>query len=219
MTRPPFEHDVNCAMHSKSKHFFFSRMLFSAQLKEGTRIVHKDIESTSFIKSFLDGSLTRQKYIIYLQNLYCIYKDLEEALRKYKVIPIPQSMMRELSLANDLKGLDGEISNIKLLPSTLSYISRINRLQPELLVAHAYVRYLGDMSGGTILASRLKQNLDIDCLSFYSFEKAANMKEDFRKSLDRIGEHLTKEQRSEIVSEGNISFKMFVNIFRDIEKG
>mmetsp|Transcript_25325 Transcript_25325/g.37511 ORF Transcript_25325/g.37511 Transcript_25325/m.37511 type:complete len:89 (+) Transcript_25325:441-707(+) len=68
---------------------------------------------------------------------------------------------KELSRTEALKedGLDG----IKgASPATLDYIRRIEyiaEVEPLLLLSHAYTRYLGDLSGGKVLARVVKRAL------------------------------------------------------------
>jgi heme oxygenase (biliverdin-producing, ferredoxin) len=60
-------------------------------------------------------------------------------------------------------------------PATHAYVARLHTLDataPALLLAHAYVRYLGDLSGGQMLRSIVARTLAPDCagaVAFYDF--------------------------------------------------
>ena len=61
-------------------------------------------------------------------------------------------------------------------PALRNYLDRlttVSRSQPALLLAHAYVRYLGDLSGGQYIKYKIKKayNLDDDALRFYDFSR------------------------------------------------
>lgn len=76
---------------------------------------------------------------------------------------------------------------------------------PELLLSHAYVRYMGDMSGGQdirkSIAAAYSLPLDLpDGQRFYEFgEKGFDIREikqikrEFRLGLDKAGEHLSEQ--------------------------
>jgi len=59
-----------------------------------------------------------------------------------------------------------------------TYISHLNNLasspiSANLLLSHAYVRYLGDLSGGQFIAARIKKSYNLDGIegtSFYEFD-------------------------------------------------
>ena len=63
---------------------------------------------------------------------------------------------------------------------------------PELLVAHAYTRYMGDLSGGQILKNIAKRAMGLkngDGTAFYEFEKIKNhgaFKKEYRAALDTL---------------------------------
>jgi len=61
------------------------------------------------------------------------------------------------------------------------YVQRLEECgkeNPELLIAHAYTRYLGDLSGGQILKRLAQRNygLKSDGTNFYDFPLVSNMK-------------------------------------------
>jgi heme oxygenase (biliverdin-producing, ferredoxin) len=64
-------------------------------------------------------------------------------------------------------------------PSVKIYLDRLEtvaRTEPPLLLAHAYVRYLGDMSGGQFMKRRIKKSLDLEdeALQFFEFESTSS---------------------------------------------
>jgi heme oxygenase len=84
--------------------------------------------------------------------------------------------------------------------------------KPELLVSHAYTRYMGDLSGGQILQKIAKQAMglhDSDGTAFYEFEAIANhgqFKKDYRHALDTLD--VSPEMKSNIVDEANHAFHL-----------
>ncbi|KAF3846876.1 hypothetical protein F7725_003954 [Dissostichus mawsoni] len=92
---------------------------------------------------------------------YKIYRALEEELDRNAshpaVAPIyfPQELARLQTLERDLEHFFGsEWRQRVIVPAaTVRYQERIRRIgaeSPDLLVAHAYTRYLGDLSGGQV---------------------------------------------------------------------
>lgn len=81
-----------------------------------------------------------------------------------------------------------------------------------LLLAHAYVRYMGDLNGGQQIKERVAQAYQLeagsdDGLRFYRFEGAGGAEASpaelgkitasLRKGMDSIGNHLNSAQRGE----------------------
>jgi heme oxygenase len=132
----------------------------ATQLREGTSKSHSMAENVSFVKSFLGGVIDKDSYRKLVSNLYFVYSAMEEAMEKNKDNPfITPIYFRELnrrrSLEMDLEYYYGSSwsSSIILSEATKAYVERIETIsneRPELLVAHAYTRYLGDLSGGQI---------------------------------------------------------------------
>lgn len=97
-----------------------------------------------------------------------------------------------------------------MTPAVKNYVEAMERAcekDPSLLVAHSYSRYLGDLSGGQILAKRLKKHvlglLETDGtwdsdegLAFYAFNNIGNQnafKAEYRERLNTAP--VTKESR------------------------
>jgi heme oxygenase len=85
-----------------------------------------------------------------------------------------------------------------------------HRDTPALLIAHAYTRYLGDLSGGQILKRLLanKPGLAPDELSFYDFpgHDLTQLKTDYRTALDRAGAQVKDPQA--VIDEGSEAFRL-----------
>ena len=156
----------------------------ATQLREGTSKSHSMAENVSFVKSFLGGVIDKESYKKMVANLYFVYVAIEDAMEENKthecIEPIFHTELnRRESLEQDLEfyyGKDWE-SKISPSPATQAYVERIETIsksKPELLVAHAYTRYLGDLSGGQILKKIAQRAMNLkgnEGLAFYEFNE------------------------------------------------
>ena len=87
-------------------------------------------------------------------------------------------------------------------------------------MAHAYTRYMGDLSGGQIL-KRIAENAmnlsDGEGVAFYNFLKIQDdnkFKKMYKNQLNELP--LTQSQISNIISEANIAFTLNMKIFQEL---
>jgi heme oxygenase len=204
----------------------------AAQLREGTSKSHSMAENVSFVKSFLSGIIDKNSYRKLIANLYFIYSALEEEMEKHKdntlIKPIYfQELNRQKNLEKDLEhyyGIEWK-SLISISEATQSYVNRIRAIseqKPELLISHAYTRYLGDLSGGQLLKKIAQRALNISeggsGLSFYEFDKIKDeqaFKQEYKNALDSL--KLDETSVNQIISEANVSFTMNMKMFQELE--
>jgi heme oxygenase len=203
----------------------------ATQLREGTSKSHSMAENVSFVKSFLGGVVDKSSYRKLVSNLYFVYSAMEEAMEKNKdnpfISPIYfRELNRRVSLEKDLEYFYGENwkTSISISNATQLYVDRINTIsqdKPELLVAHAYTRYLGDLSGGQILkkiAQRAMNLSDGKGLSFYEFDEVDDeqqFKQNYKKALDSLA--LDLQLADQVVAEANLSFTMNMKMFQELD--
>ena len=203
----------------------------ATQLREGTSKSHSMAENVSFVKSFLGGVIDKESYRKLVSNLYFVYSAMEEEMEKNKdhslIKPIYfTELNRRKSLELDLEHYYGSNwkSLIKISEATEAYVDRIKIIsneKPELLIAHAYTRYLGDLSGGQILkkiAQRAMNLSDGKGLAFYEFDQVKDeqeFKQNYKKALDSLA--LDSILADQIVAEANISFTMNMKMFQELE--
>jgi heme oxygenase len=159
----------------------------SKLLKEGTKVAHKAAENVRFVREFIHGNVSRELYQVLVTNLYFIYHEMEEAMKansEHRVVAAVffDELLRTESLGKDLAFFLGPDwrSCIRPSPITKAYVDRLSEIRasrPELLVAHAYTRYLGDLSGGQILKRAAVKGLGLtQGLSFYDFDQISDIK-------------------------------------------
>lgn len=203
----------------------------SRQLREGTREAHSAAERMSFIQGFLRGVLEVPTYTRLLGCYYGLYQTLEEGLAKRVEHPwlaaLPMAgLPRVPALAADLTYFLGEgwAEHWQPSPATRRYQEHLAQLAdeaPGLLVAHAYVRYLGDVSGGQVLcriAARSLGLVGLDGLRFYDFPELGDLtafKQRFRAALDALP--TTVDEQRHLVAEANRAFRYNMAIFAEFE--
>jgi heme oxygenase len=135
------------------------------RLREATRELHTATERSGAMAALLAGRLPRAGYCALLRNLHALYAALETALATHAAEPALVTLatgplQRAPALAEDLATLHGPgwAEALPLAPALQTYLARLQALQaaPAVqaapgLVAHAYVRYLGDLHGGQVL--------------------------------------------------------------------
>lgn len=200
------------------------------QLREGTTKSHSMAENVSFVKSFLGGVVDKESYRKLVANLFFVYVAMEEEIENNKNHPaikllyFPQ-LYRKVSLVKDLEYYYGDNWESLIQPSiaTQAYVNRIHNIgcnQPELLIAHAYTRYMGDLSGGQILkkiAQNAMQLPDDNGAAFYNFEQIEDdneFKSMYREALNTVP--LTDLQIKQIIAEANTAFNLNMKVFQEL---
>nr|YP_010728679.1 heme oxygenase [Phymatolithon calcareum]WEA76802.1 heme oxygenase [Phymatolithon calcareum] len=187
-------------------------------------------ENVSFVKSFLGGVVDKKSYRTLVANLFFVYSAIEEEMYRNKdnpsIYPIYfDQLNRKKSLEKDLVYYYGSDWQVTVKPSAVTemYVDRIHNVgkhQPELLISHAYTRYMGDLSGGQILkniAKNAMQLSDDEGTEFYIFRDIQNDKEfkqRYRKALDSIA--VTEQQVNLIISEANVAFSLNMKMFQEL---
>ena len=200
-------------------------MTLALQLKEGTKVSHSAAENTKFVSSFLKGVVSRDNYKQLTANFYYVYRAMEEEIEKLDDFPLHDKLLnRTNKLEQDLRYYYGVMWRDKIEPSqsTKNYVKRIQVIAqqtPYLLVAHHYTRYMGDLSGGQILASITKKalNLTTEGLKFYEFD-IPNMKEykdKYRQTLNDL--NMSEVQTSMLIDEANYAFKLNMLLFDELQ--
>jgi len=203
----------------------------ATKLREGTSKSHSMAENVSFVKSFLGGVVDKESYRKLVSNLYFVYSAMEEAMERNKNNPLIspiyfRELNRRKSLEKDLEYFYGENwrSSISISQATQLYVDRIVMIssdRPELLVAHAYTRYLGDLSGGQILKKIAQRAMNLSegkGLSFYEFDEVEDeqeFKQNYKKALDSLG--LDLQLADQVVAEANLSFTMNMKMFQELD--
>ena len=199
----------------------------AAQLKLGTKKSHTAAENTKFVGSFLRGVVSRDSYRVLIANFYFVYRAMEEQLFKYKDPPCIKpiyftELHRTDALAKDCEYFYGTNWKTIIQPSeaTQQYVNRIREVEPDTLVGHHYTRYLGDLSGGQILATIAGNALDLTSengLAFYDFpdiDDKSNFKTNYRAALDTLP--LDMHDINKIIAEANFAFRLNMYMFEEL---
>jgi heme oxygenase len=203
----------------------------SVCLREGTADVHRGAEHSSFVSRFMAGTLDRDTYSQHLLALHPVYTALEGAMERFRDAPRLSAfylpvLWRSACLAADLQHLRGpDWHREDPVPSARRYAEHVKEIAqrtPISLVAHCYVRYLGDLSGGQVLGEMAKRHLRLDGegASFYEFHEigdVAAFKHDFRERLDELP--LRDGERETLVAEARTAFALNAAIFDELVNG
>lgn len=169
-------------------------------LKELTKEKHTIAESQAFIKSIFDNNVDKEKYTDYLYQLYHVYYQLENCGDKlFKGI---EDMKRHIPVLKDFIELVGarHYKNI-INPSTKLYLDYITSIKDDnkKLLAHIYVRHMGDLFGGQQL-----KKLVPGSGRMYEFSNIPGLIVEMRR---RCG--------PELADEANVAFDYNISIIKD----
>ena len=213
----------------ENRHQNHQNRRLSESLKIGTAVSHQAAEDVHFVKDFIRGKIDRRLYSQLVTMLFHVYAALEECLdehapSRFPSCHFPIELRRKQSLQEDMDFWHGNTqSAMAMTAATKDYVDRIQYLahhDPLLLLAHAYTRYLGDLSGGRILArvARKAMNLGEEGLAFYEFqdiESPKKFKDQYRKALDEL--FLTAAEVQKLVAEANVAFVLNMRLFEELD--
>lgn len=205
-----------------------ARPTLSSRLREGTREEHESAESSGFISRLMSGGLTTDAYVALASQQFFVYSALEAISDDVRALPQGSSLLfdeltRTPSIARDLEHLVGPDwrAVIMPLPATVRYVEALEASATSLprYAAHAYTRYLGDLSGGQIIKRMLERHYGLgpEGITFYSFEeipKSKPFKDVYRERLD--GLELDEQQLAEAVAEAKDAFRLNQDLFAEL---
>jgi heme oxygenase (biliverdin-producing, ferredoxin) len=191
----------------------------STLLRTGTRAEHEAAEGSTFVEDLLGGRLTVQAYADLALQLRTVYLALEEVGEQVRRTPegagvVFDELLRVPAIEADLAHLlgDGWPAHAEPLPATAAYAAQIRSGGTDAgrYVAHAYTRYLGDLSGGQVIGRMVQRHYGVDDagVGFYAFPaipKPKPFKDLYRSRVDALA--LTDAQREEVVEEARAAFR------------
>ncbi|MCK2199370.1 biliverdin-producing heme oxygenase [Corynebacterium callunae] len=173
----------------------------SEQLRSHTSQAHEDAENSAFIHDLLGGKLDKSAFIALQEQSWLFYSALEKDLDALNVNPDWRAQVVPTA-------------------ATAEYVKRLDEIAAAAdfprLMAHHYVRYLGDLSGGQVIARLVNREYGIpdEALNFYNFEEIGKIKpykDNYRAQLDALD--LQEAERAAMADEAALAFKLNQQVF------
>lgn len=195
----------------------------SSMLRAGTAAVHRAAEQQPFMRAFFAGELTREAYVDWLRRQRPLYEALERAL---DALPpgsaeagvLPPSLHRAERIADDLDHLtDGAWRSTDVVtPATRAYVDRIRATAdgPAGLLAHAWLRYMGNVGGRDVLRQLAARatGLDPDSrrgLAFTDFAQVGGIRAFFAEVHARLDAlPFDDDEKRRAVAEADAGFRL-----------
>ena len=172
-------------------------------LTEYTRDKHKEAESSDFVKYMFTGTITKEHYIVYLQQMFHIYNAIETAADSINLFEGLSDLRRTDRIKQDLDEFGFEAGTP--FESTHRYINHIKELSatdPSKIMAHVYVRHMGDLYGGKMI-----QKLVPGSGNAYKFE-------DPRQCIAGINSKISVDLAEEALK----GFDYCIDLFNELKK-
>ena len=172
-------------------------------LRESTNAKHRQVEALPMIQCIMKGP-TVEQYVHYLFELTEIYRVLETLANTHNILQGLDGIERYSSLCLDLYELNPNYSR-EYMPSTIEYTQYLRTLaetKPNMLMAHVYVRHMGDLYGGKLMARVVPGSGKC-----YEFNDRPALIKSFNDKLT-----------IDLADEANIAFDYFIKIFDELYK-
>lgn len=200
----------------------------SARLRAHTKALHVQAERTGIMALLLRGRATLPEYAALLVALREIYVALEDGLATHATHAVLGPLLvpgfaRTTALDMDLRAL-GALGLV--LPeahsearSYAAHLRELTRTEPPRLLAHAWLRYLGDLNGGQIIGGIVRDalGLPMTATQFYEFPALADPRATagaWRIALDSAP--LDAAAQMAIIEEASAGFQRHIRLFASL---
>jgi len=172
-------------------------------LKELTHEAHKNAETQPFVKILFSGSIDPKLYAIYLKNQHPQYEILEACAMAQGLLTGLPDIRRAPAILEDYLELHGDTDlEPEILPTVKRYMDYIMSIKddPKRLMAHLYVRHMGDLAGGQMIAKRVP-----GAGKYYQFQDPDALKIAIRERLS-----------DDLAEEALVCFAFAADFFKDM---
>ena len=200
------------------------------RLRDATGAAHTAAERTAFVKHLFKGTLPRDGYVGLIRALHPVYVALEAAMGAHKDDAVvgmvyDPALNRAASLEQDLEFFAGKdwrsIPVVKAASDYAAHLTDLGKRMPRGLVAHAYVRYLGDLSGGQMMGRSVAKTYEAGeaGTNFYNFKAVSDVngrKNTYRAALTALP--LSAKEQDAVVQEAIAGFDYAKRMFEDLDR-
>jgi heme oxygenase len=171
-------------------------------LKELTHEAHKAAETQPFVKILFSGKINPKLYATYLKNQHPCYEILEVCAMPHRLLGSEDARRAPAILTDFTELWNTEDGDPEIMPATEAYIKYILSIKddPKKLMAHIYVRHMGDLAGGQMIAKRVPGSG-----KYYQFKDPEALKADIRSKID-----------DSMADEAKVCFKFAEDLFKDM---
>lgn len=173
-------------------------------LKELTWEHHKNAERQQFVKHLMGGSIDPRLYATYLWNQFPCYEVLEVMARAQGLLDDFPHIMRSKSILADFRELwPQDEKPPEHTMATKKYLAHMKTIMNDAdkLMAHVYVRHMGDLSGGQMIKKRIPGKG-----TFYDFEG----------DIKETKESIRAKTNDSMANEAKICFDYATELFKDM---
>lgn len=175
-------------------------------LREAVAEKHEKAEHTMFAKNLLGGTLSTEQYAFYLAQMLEVYSILEHQAAVAGHFDGLNGLARCRAILEDLKELCPN-KHYAILKSTAEYVEYLGNLSEDKefskkILAHLYVRHMGDLHGGQIIAKKVSGEG-----RFYKFNDRQELVKKLREKLS-----------DDLADEANIAFDFVIKIMEELNE-
>ena len=173
-------------------------------LKDLTWEHHKNAERQAFVKEMFGGNITNERYAMYLWNQFPQYDVLEAIAMSHGLLNDIPEVRRAPAIMEDFEELWTGDTPPMTLPVVNDYLKHLQSISADKdkVMAHLYVRHMGDLSGGQMIAKRVPGNG-----KYYQFEgEVDTIKEKIRTKLD-----------DSMADEAKVCFDFATQLFKEMD--
>ena len=173
-----------------------------SKLKEATWEAHKNAERQAFVMDIFKGRVDPKLYAEFLYNQHAIYDILEATAMMHGLFNDIPTVRRAPHIMEDFQELWGDAELPQLKASTRKYMDHIFKIREDIdkVMAHVYVRHMGDLSGGQMIKKRIPGEGRL-----YMFEDPDNLKTAIRSKLN-----------DNMADEAKICFEYATELFKEM---
>lgn len=172
-------------------------------LRALTHKMHELAETQPFAQEMIKGEVSNKKYATYLFNQHPQYNLLETLAMVHGLIDVRIAPKIHEDYSELWK--EFEPNQPPLLPVVKEYMDHLMSIQMDThkLMAHIYVRHMGDLSGGQMIAKRVPGSA-----SMYKFDEDVKI----------IKERIRAKCDDSMAEEANICFEYAAKLFEQMSE-
>jgi heme oxygenase len=172
-------------------------------LRDLTKEAHTNAERQEFVKILFSGKINPKLYALFLKNQHPCYEILEVCAMPHGLLTGLPDIRRAPAILSDFKELwNEEDGEPEVLPVVKEYIDHIISIQndPHKLMAHLYVRHMGDLAGGQMISKKVP-----GAGRMYQFEDPEALKLAIREKIS-----------DDMADEAIVCFKFATQMFKEM---